>query len=125
MIPLFIGITAVNLLCLAVATWLGWGVSHGRDWGAYHQLAGALAALVCVGVHCIVFTYFMATAKWIQHAIEVKQLDPRIAAPTRSFKAQALPAALLAMSSTFASALFGAATFSHYLQGPNWHLGSA
>src|SRR5437588_3816391 len=32
----------------------------------------ALAAILCVAVHCIVATYFMATAKWAQHAVSVK-----------------------------------------------------
>jgi hypothetical protein len=79
MIPLFLGLTAFNLLALSVATTLGYGVSFGRNWASYHQLAGALAAIACCGVHCVVFTYFIATAKWIQHAVTVKKLDPALA----------------------------------------------
>ena len=115
MISLFLGITAVNLLALLFTIALGYGVQNGKDWSTQHQLAGVVAAIVCCAVHCIVFTYFMATAKWIRHAVEVKHLDPAIAAPTRSFKAQAMPAALLAMLSVFAAAALGAATFSEYL----------
>jgi hypothetical protein len=63
----------------------------------------------CVAVHCVVFTYFIATAKWVQHAIAVKKLDESLAAPTRSFKMQAFPAALSAMAVTFAAAILGAA----------------
>ena len=74
-----------------------------------HVLFGALATMVCVGVHCVVFTYFIATAKWVQHAVMVKKLDPQLMAPTRSFKMQAFPAALLAMAATFTAAMFGAA----------------
>ena len=69
MISLFLGITAVNLLCLGVAAFTGY--THSQ----YHILAGALAAIVSCGVHCIVITYFMATSKWIQHAVSVKHLD--------------------------------------------------
>jgi hypothetical protein len=76
---------------------------------AMHILAGALSTLVCVGVHCVVFTYFIATAKWVQHAVLVKQLDASLAAPTRSFKMQAFPAALLAMAVVFVTAMLGAA----------------
>jgi hypothetical protein len=71
-------------------------------------LAGALAALTCCAVHCVVFTYFAATGKWVRHAIVVKGLDPALAAPTRSFRAQAFPAALLAVAATFAAAVTGA-----------------
>jgi ABC-type polysaccharide/polyol phosphate export permease len=71
-------------------------------------------------VHCIVFTYFIATAKWIQHAVTVKQLDPELMAPTRSFKAQAFPAALSAMAIVCLTAFVGAATFSYALR-PIYH----
>jgi hypothetical protein len=121
MIPLFLGITLVNLLCLGVTTALGYGVSRGHaDWATYHQLAGALSTIVCCAVHCIVFTYFIATAKWVQHAVHVKGLDAELIAPTRSFKAQAFPAALLAMTIVFVAAVLGAATFSYRVR-PVFH----
>ena len=122
MIPLFLGLTLVNLLMLGLATALGYVVD--RDparWSPYHQLIGVLAAMTCVAVHCVVFTYFIATAKWVQHAVTVKQLDPSVAAPTRSFKAQAFPAALAAMAVVFVAAVTGAATFSGYLRSATVH----
>ena len=116
MIPLFLGLTLVNLLCLSVATALGFIRPGGT-----HILAGAMAAMVCVGVHCVVFTYFIATAKWVQHAILVRKLDQSLAEPTRSFKMQAFPAALLAMMSTFAAAMLGAA-LDNRMASRQWHL---
>ncbi|HTL30577.1 MAG TPA: hypothetical protein VL282_15205 [Tepidisphaeraceae bacterium] len=124
MIPLFVGVTLVNLIALGVTCALGYAVSSGHDLGPYHQLAGVLATLACCGMHCIVFTYFIATAKWIQHAITVKHLDPALASPTRSFKQQAFPAALLAMAITFIAAVSGAITFSYRIS-PRWHHGIA
>jgi hypothetical protein len=116
MIPLFLGLSIVNLLCLGVAMALGyWAPPDRRD---LHILAGALAAMVCIGVHCVVFTYFIATAKWVQHAIAVKHLDASLAEPTRSFKMQAFPAALLAMASVFAAAVLGAARDNYGI--PKW-----
>src|SRR5688500_17300946 len=56
MIPLFIGMTVVNLLMLGATTALGYVVE--RDparWSPHHQLAGVLAAMTCVAVHCVVF----------------------------------------------------------------------
>ena len=122
MIPLFLGLTLVNLLMLGVATALGYVV--GRDparWSPHHQLAGVLAAMTCVAVHCVVFTYFIATAKWVQHAVTVKRLDASLVAPTRSFKAQAFPAALSAMAVVFVTAVTGAATFSGYFRTATVH----
>src|SRR5215213_9614682 len=103
MIPLFIGLTLVNLIGLGTAAVLGYAAKAGYAVGPWHVLAGALAALVCCGVHCVVFTYFAATAKWVQHAISVKRLDPALASPTRSFKRQAFPAAVVAMAAVFAA----------------------
>src|SRR5688572_33287597 len=108
MISLFLGLTLANLVCLSTAAGLGYLHADGRAAGRWHVLVGALSAITCCAVHCVVFTYFIATAKWIQHAISVKNLDPALAAPTRSFKAQAVPAAMVAMASVFAAALFGA-----------------
>ena len=122
MIALFIGLTLVNLLMLGVTTGLGY-VVH-RDplrFSPYHQLAGVLATITCVAVHCVVFTYFIATAKWVQHAVSVKRLDPALSAPTRSFKAQAFPAALSAMAVVFVTAITGAATFSGYFRSTTVH----
>jgi hypothetical protein len=110
MIPVFLGLTLVNLLCLGTATTLGYmSPGNAGESKGMHILAGALGTLVCVGVHCVVFTYFIATAKWIQHAVLVKHLDASLATPTRSFKMQAFPAALLAMAIVFVTAILGAA----------------
>ena len=119
MIPLFLALTAFNLLCLLLCAVLGYAVG-GTEAGQWHQLAGVVAIMICCAVHCIVFTYFIATAKWIQHAILVKNLEASLAAPTRSFKMQAFPAALLAMIVTFAATIFGAARFSHGISA-RWH----
>ncbi len=125
MIPLFIGLTLVNLLSLGVAASLGFlWERRGPELAQWHMLAGVLAALTCCAVHCIVFTYFIATAKWLQHAVQVKRLDRAMIEPTRSFKAQAFPAALLAMLVAFGTAILGAAS-DNYPISITWHLSAA
>src|SRR3954463_2803337 len=120
MIPLFVGLTIFNLLSLSIAAALGYAVMLGGPrYGSYHQLTGVLATIACCAVHCIVFTYFIATAKWVQHAIEVKRLDPSLAYPTRSFKAQAFPAAIGGMMIVFLTAVVGVITFSYGIR-PVW-----
>jgi hypothetical protein len=117
---LFLVATALNLLALIATMILGYGVSNGKPWSAQHQLAGVLATILCCAVHCVVFTYFIATAKWVQHAVTVKHLDQSLLAPTRSFRAAAFPAALLAMAIVFLAAAVGAATLSYQLR-PIYH----
>jgi hypothetical protein len=125
MISLFIGLTGFNLLCLAVTASLGYAVMlAGTRYAGYHQLAGSLSTVACCAVHCVVFTYFIATAKWIQHAIDVKRLDLALAAPTRSFRAQAFPSAIAAMLIVFITAIVGVATISYGIR-PIWHHGLA
>jgi len=109
MIPLFLGLSALNLLCLCTTAVLGYISMSRASYGGVHFLVGAITVLTCCGVHCVVFTYFIATAKWVQHAISVKQLDPALMTPTRSFKAQALPAALAAMAAVLITMMLGAA----------------
>jgi hypothetical protein len=120
MTTLFLILTFLNLLCLICTAALGYAVSFSTSWSSYHQLAGALATLCCCAVHCIVFTYFIATAKWVQHAVSVKNLSIEYLEPTRSFRAQAFPAALLAMFAVFAAAVVGVITFSYHIH-PIYH----
>jgi hypothetical protein len=122
MIPLFLTLTGINLACLAIAVTLGY-VRAGPDVTASrHMLSGVAAAFVCCAVHCTVFTYFVATAKWAQHAVHVKRLDPALAAPTRSFRAQAFPAALAAIAVVFLSAFAGAGADNYPgTKWPAWH----
>jgi hypothetical protein len=123
MIPLFLGLTIANLAALLGTMGLGYAAAGGaasaslRGW---HMLAGALSAILCIAVHCIVFTYFIATAKWIQHAVSVKGLDAAYTLPTRSFRAQAFPAALAAIAAVFVAAMFGAAADTR-LVSVGWH----
>jgi len=115
MIILFLGLTLANLFCLIATAAVGYaGLSP------LHRLFGALAGIVCCGVHCVVFTYFIATGRWIAHAIWVKQLDPTLAAPTRPLRKGAFAAALSAITLAIATAIVGAAVDNQYLS-PPWH----
>ena len=119
MLSLFLALTGFNLLCLLLTAALGYAYG-GSEVTQWHALAGVAATITCCAVHCVVFTYFIATAKWVRQAVIVKQLDPSLVAPTRSFKLQAFPAALLAMVTVFAAALFGAARVSYGVS-PTYH----
>src|SRR2546421_4801150 len=102
MIPLFLGLTLANLAALLGTIAIGYlASSGGAAWQGKHMVAGALAAIFCVAVHCIVFTYFLATAKWIEHAVVVKGLDAAYATPTRGLRRRAFPAAGAGVASAF------------------------
>jgi len=124
MIPLFIGLSAFNLLCLITTTCLGYARSGHGHASTLHLMLGVMTTMACIAVHCIVFTYFIATAKWIQHAVTVKSLPQSLVEPTRSFKMQAFPAALAAMGMVFLTAILGAAA-DNYAVSPRVHLVAA
>ncbi|CAN5418661.1 hypothetical protein BH10PLA1_BH10PLA1_20970 [soil metagenome] len=124
MVPLFLGLTAFNLLCLITTTCMGYALSGHGHAGSLHLLLGVMTTMACIGVHCIVFTYFIATAKWVQHAVSVKSLPIEWIAPTRSFKMQAFPPALIAMAAVFLVAILGAAA-DNYAVSARWHFAAA
>jgi hypothetical protein len=109
MIPLFLGLTLANLACLMTTAALGYTRSADPAAAQRHVALGFVSAILCCAVHCVAFTYFIATAKWVRHAVALRSLDPSLLAPTRSFKAQAFPAALASMLAVFIAAVTGAA----------------
>ena len=114
MVPLFLGLTLANLACLVATAALGYArvgdPAAGTGAAAQrHVLLGLASTVLCCAVHCVAFTYFIATAKWVRHAVTLRRLDESLVAPTRSFKAQAFPAALAAMAAVFIAAVTGAA----------------
>ena len=112
---LFLGLMLANFICLIATAIAGYG-----GWMHWHRVFGALSALVCCGVHCVVFTYFIATGKWIEHAILVKGLEPKVAEGTRPLRRGAFAAALSIITLAIATAIVGAAVDNFYLQ-PLWH----
>ena len=115
MTVLFLGLMLANFFCLIATAVVGYaGLMH------WHRVFGALATIVCCGVHCVVFTYFIATGKWIEHAILVKGLEPRIAEPTRPLRRGAFAAALSVIALAIATAIVGAAVDNQYLSAV-WH----
>ena len=76
MVSLFLGLTVANVVGLVAALVLGYVARGDEGWRGYHLLAGVLAALLCIGVHCMAFTYFIVTAKWVRHAVEVIEAEP-------------------------------------------------
>jgi len=115
MIVLFSGLMLANFVCLIVTSMLGY-----LGPGPGHRLFGALAAIVCCGVHCVVFTYFVATGKWVAHAILVKGLEPKLAEPIGPLRRGAFAAALSVIVLAIATAIVGAAVDNQYLSRV-WH----
>jgi hypothetical protein len=114
MIPLFLGLTLANLLMLSGAFALGLAVSRlgdGVDTHAVHLAMGLGAALGAAMTHCVVYTYFMATTKWLEAACDKAGLDrERFVLRARAAKSRSFRYVMLAILSTMVAAFGGAAT---------------
>lgn len=120
MLQLFAFLTTLNIAALIATAAMGYAAVGRVIPASVHTVAGVIALILCVAVHCIVFTYFMATNKWAQHAMLVKRLDPAMFVPSRSFRSRAFAAALVAMGAVFIAAMFGAWVDAHQ-SGPAFH----
>ena len=113
MIYLFGGLTAANLLLLATVFTLGPGAidAQGEPTKLYevHLLFGVAAGLMCALVHVTVFTYFVATSKWLADAADKAALEEaQYVAPSLQRKLRAFLLAMAAFGITFVTMIAGA-----------------
>jgi hypothetical protein len=114
MIPLFLGLSAANLLLLAIVFGLGLfavdPAGKATTMYGYHLVMGFAAGLLTALAHLAVYTYFMATSKWLNAAADKAGLDPaRYVSPALARKRRVLPVALGAIGVTMLAMFAGAA----------------
>jgi len=112
MLPLFIGLTIANLLLLGVVFALGLllGYGHAPTWYSYHVLFAIFAGLMVVFVHLIVYTYFMATTKWLGAAVDKANLPvDQYVTPSAQRKRRAFAVVMTAIVVTMLTMFSGAA----------------
>lgn len=105
------GLVLVLAFALGTISKLRDGVHHPEDatyW--YHFLLGLFAALLTLLVHCIIFTYFLGTGRWVKEVTLAYGLpDEPLHKQTRELKRRVFPPALFAMLIAIATAAAGAA----------------
>lgn len=110
-------LAALNFFVLLLAFAVGW-LSRGRgslispDDPTYliHFYLGLLAVLVTLGVHCLIFIYFLGTGRWVKEvALAYRLPDAPLPRLTRDLKRRTFPLALTAMLVSIATAAAGAA----------------
>lgn len=110
-------LAAINFLVLLLAFAVGWlsrwrGGLTSKDDPTYmvHFLLGLSAVLVTLGVHCLIFIYFLGTGRWVKEvAIAYRLPDAPLPRLTRDLKRRTFPVALVAMLVPIATAAAGAA----------------
>jgi len=114
MVPIFLGLTAVNLLLLA--TVFGLGLFALDDAGAatgaysYHVLLAIVAGLMATLTHVSIYTYFMATSKWLAAAADKADLAiDTFVTPARQRKRRGFAVVMAAIGLTMIAMFAGAA----------------
>ena len=110
----FLYLAGLNALFLLAGFVLGWvskfadGLQRGDPVYTVHFLVGLLAALSTLLVHCLIFTYFLGTGRWVKEVGLAYGLpDPLLPRQTRELKRRVFPPALYAMLITIATAAGG------------------
>lgn len=118
MIPLFIGLSAANLFLMVGVFILGTMSLDTSNMPTfmfpYHQAIGVAAGLVCTLTHVVVYTYFMATTKWLRAATDKANLDPAIFIEhAASRKRRSLPVCMLPIVFMMLAMFAGAGSYPH------------
>ena len=114
MISLFLGLSTANLLLLTMVLGLGLFATDAAHAPtplfAVHITLGIASGLMALLTHVGIYTYFMATAKWLQAATDKADLDAsHFVAPALSRKMRVLAASGAAITVTMLTMFAGAA----------------
>jgi hypothetical protein len=109
-------LSAFNLLALTTTFVVGWisffrGSLLNPDDRTYllHVYLGLISAITALGVHGLIFIYFLGTGRWVKEvAIAYRIPDNPLPKLTRDLKRRAFPPALAAMLVPIAAAAAGA-----------------
>jgi hypothetical protein len=96
----------------------------GSIWRGIHLLFALFTTMATLGVHSIVYTYFLATGKWAKEVVRVYQLPDWINDQAKKNKRKAFRFEFWSMTLIAITAWLGAAADTQGLH-PLWHLGVA
>ena len=113
MFAIALGLSAANIILLAMAFTVGLSAldveSGAMTVYSTHIAIGIACGLMCALTHVAIFTYFMATSKWLQAAVDKGGMQYNdFVAPSLSRKIRVLAAGLVAIGGTLAAMIGGA-----------------
>jgi amino acid transporter len=126
MARIFTTLAVIIILSLAATIVIGFvsmslEVSDARkDIFIWHFFLGLATALIILLVHCIIFTYFLGTGRWVKEVgLAYRLPDENLPKLTRELKRGTFPPALFAMLIAIATVAAGAGA---QLQEWPWHI---
>lgn len=97
----------------------------GAIWHGIHFLFSLATVLALLGIHSIVYTYFMATNKWAKEVVRVYQLPEWFNTEAKKNKMRAVRFVMGSMTMIALTAWLGAAADTRGSAYSIWHLGVA
>jgi hypothetical protein len=94
-------------------------------WHGIHLLFSLLTVVALLGIHSIVYTYFMATGKWAKEVVRVYGLPQRFVSHATRNKRRTFRFVLGSMIAIAITAWLGAAADTQGSAYSPWHLGAA
>ncbi|MFO0946891.1 MAG: hypothetical protein U1D30_13260 [Planctomycetota bacterium] len=122
---IILGMAGTNYVLVAITMYLGLlseptaDPTHlTEDYFRYHFLMGLFTALFTMLVHCMVFTYFLGTNRWVKEATVAYSLDGVLLAESRRLRGRAFATAMVSMLLVVATIATGAGA--HTRTWPTW-----
>jgi hypothetical protein len=117
-------VLAVTGTSLLVANFVLGLLASGQDatWRGVHVLFSLITVVGLLGIHSIVYTYFMATTKWAKEVVRVYQLPDWFVAHATRNKRRGFRFVLWSMTAIAVTAWLGAAAHTRSLDYAPWHL---
>jgi hypothetical protein len=117
-------LAAINALSLLAAfgfgvySYLRGGLADGTQAGfLWHLYVGLFAVIFNLGLHCLIFIYFLGTGRWVKEVTLAYRLpDEPLHKLTRELKRSTFPVALTAMLVPIAAAAAGMANIHHLVR---------
>jgi hypothetical protein len=94
-------------------------------WHGVHLLFSLLTVVTLLGIHSIVYTYFMATGKWAKEVVRVYQMPDWFVTQATRNKRRAFRFIMGSMTAIAITAWMGAAADTRGEAYAPWHLGAA
>lgn len=125
----FLGLAVTNVTLLLVSFALGLGASveervPGAPWHGTHFLLGLFTTMATLGVHSIVYTYFLGTNRWVKEVVQAYAMPDWVVAQSKKNKSRAFRFILWSMTLIGLTAWMGAGADTGRIA-PTWHLGVA
>lgn len=116
----FLGLAFSNLLFLFATAGVGFFVDgQGRDYFSLHMRFGVFAGIFACMLQSAVFTYFIATGKWIAELTAAHGLNSSLAFPAaQRYKNTVVPIVIISVAAAVASVALGSAGINNIM--PMW-----